>query len=129
MLAVSRYAPEYVERCRNTFHATIAACGKGLSSTKGEPLVTCQLIVALEGWFAQRTRGMEGKDGNPMNEVRLLASSITHHGGVLTIEKGLRLTADSSVLGLAPGDVIAPSLHDLAHLVDAFLDAIERTYV
>ncbi len=129
MLAVSRYAPEYVERCRNTFHATIAACGKGLSSTKGEPLVTCQLIVALEGWFAQRTRGMEGKDGNPMNEVRLLASSITHHGGVLTIEKGLRLSADSSVLGLAPGDVIAPSLHDLAHLVDAFLDAIERTYV
>lgn len=129
MLAVSRYAPEYVERCRNTFHATIAACGKGLSSTKGEPLVTCQLIVALEGWFAQRTRGMEGKDGNPMNEVRLLASSITHHGGVLTLEKGLRLTVEGSVLGIAPGDVIAPSLHDLAHLVDAFLDAIERTYV
>jgi hypothetical protein len=129
MLAVSRYAPEYIERCRDTFHATIAACGKGLSSTKGEPLVTRQLIVALDGWFAQRTRGMEGKDGNPMNEVRLLASSITNHAGVLTLEKGLRLTAEGSVLGLSPGDRISPSLHDLAHLVDAFLDAIERTYV
>lgn len=129
MLAVNRYSPEYLERCRNTFHATIAACGKGLSSTKGEPLVTQQLIVALDGWFAQRTRGMEGKDGNPMNEVRLLASSITQHAGVLTLEKGIRLTPEGSVLGLAAGDRIAPSLHDLAHLVDAFLDAIERTYV
>ena len=57
------------------------------------------MVLALDSWFLHRQRSLEGKDGNPVNEVRVLCTSITQHGAVLTADKTIKLKAATSVLG------------------------------
>jgi hypothetical protein len=34
------------------------------------------LVLVLDAFFVHQARGIEGKDGNPLNEVRMLCNSI-----------------------------------------------------
>jgi hypothetical protein len=45
---------------------------------------------------------MEGKDGNPLNEVRVLCNSILENKSVLRANKTIKLKPDASVLKLKP---------------------------
>jgi hypothetical protein len=49
-------------------------------------------------------RNKEGKDGNPVNEVRVLSESLVQGDGTLTVPKSIKLDPESSVLHHAPGD-------------------------
>lgn len=53
-----------------------------------EPMFFNHFVMALDNYFVHRARNLEGKDGNPLNEVRLLANSPMSSGGVLTDKKG-----------------------------------------
>ncbi len=63
-----------------------------------------------------RLRGIEGKDGNPLNEVRVLCNSILLNKGRLQIDKlpgwptsagaSLKLPRETSVLKLKAGDEV-----------------------
>lgn len=86
------------------------------------------LLLALDHWFCHRARGAEGKDGNPLNEVRVLCNSLTDHGGVMTPEKSIRLDPARSLLKLADGDTIALSAADFTLLASAFLAEVESRY-
>jgi hypothetical protein len=119
MLAVKSYPPEQVAACREAVTRLLEGDAPGLGNAA---------VLVLDHWFVHRLRGAEGRDGNPMNEVRLLAESIVHRGGTLTISGGIRLRPESSVLGLSPGDRIELSPEDAARLAEAYLIAIERTY-
>ena len=46
-----------------------------------EPLFFGNLVVVLDGYFMHRMRATEGKDGNPLIEVRALCSSIMTNQG------------------------------------------------
>jgi hypothetical protein len=49
---------------------------------------------------------MELKDGNPLNEVRVLCNSITTNKGKLCSDKTIKLDPAKSILGFKVGDEI-----------------------
>jgi hypothetical protein len=62
------------------------------------------LTLVLDSYFVHRTRAIEGKDGNPLNEVRMLCNSILRSKGVLSADKTIKYEADTAVLKLRVGD-------------------------
>jgi hypothetical protein len=86
------------------------------------------MVLVLDAMFAHRSRGMEGKDGNPMNEVRLLCTSILENDSRLAADTSIKLKPETSVLGLQVGDSIDLTQGDFERLSGAFFGAIERTY-
>jgi hypothetical protein len=87
MLAKNSYPQAYVDDCRSRMEALLTAY-KALKLTSAassfEPLFFNNLVVVLDRLFVHRTRAREGKDGNPLNEVRMLCDSVLEHKGVLT---------------------------------------------
>jgi len=49
------------------------------------------MLIVLDGYFVHRLRGVEGKDGNALNEVRVLARSLMEHGGTVTADPQITL--------------------------------------
>jgi hypothetical protein len=139
MLGVKSYPKQYVKQCRSmiedqldAYRTVAAAAGKGKAETALDafaPGYFNSMVVVLEGCFTHRLRGVEGKDGNPLNEVRVLATSILENDRVLTVEKSIKLKPETSVLGLAPGDAVALTEGDFAKLAQAYFDEIERKFV
>lgn len=80
MLCVNSYKKEYIEECRASMESLLAAyksLAKGARTAKPnlhpaidrfEPLFFNHLVVVLDGFFVHRSRTIEGKDGNPLNE-------------------------------------------------------------
>lgn len=135
MLGVSTYSQEHIDACRAAVAAQLAAyadvtetAGDAAAIARFEPLFANHMVLALDFSFCHRLRGKEGKDGNPLNEVRVLASSITQHGAVLTADKTIRLTPATSVLGLELGAPIRLSAGDFARLAEAFFAELERRF-
>ena len=136
MLGVSEYSHDYVDACRTNVRDTVDAYLAVRDSVADdgaraafEPRFVAHMIVALDGYFVHRLRNKELKDGNPLNEVRLLATSIMSNDGVLVADKQIKLKPETSVLGLRAGDSIALEADDFARLADAFFAEIERKYV
>jgi hypothetical protein len=144
MLSVSKYGKDYIEHCRARVRSQVSAYeelvvrARNLVGTEQEPLNRAfgefeptfynNMVLMLDSCFTHRARGQEGKDGNPVNEVRLLCASLTENGGKLVDEKGIRLKPEKSVLGYAVGDDIRLTEVDFLKLADAFFDAMEQKY-
>ena len=133
MLAANSYSQEYIDARRAAVAAQIAAYD-GLAKAAGDAIdgfarpFFNNMVVVLDASFAHRTRGREGKDGNPMNEVRLLAASILENDGVLVADKQIKLRPETSVLGLEAGDEISISEADFVRLAEGFFAGIETTF-
>ncbi len=117
MLGVKNYTQAYIDDCRERIDADVAAYRDVVTAaTKGgagdKVLATFEaryfndMVVLLDALFVHRLRTVEGKDGNPMNEVRVLTNSLLNEHGVMTPEKSIKLVPEKSVLGLAFGDEI-----------------------
>ena len=138
MLAVTTYAQDHVDRCRQAFDAQLAAY-RALteSSTEGEeatalagfaPLFFANLVLALDEWFLHRSRTVEGKGGGPLNEVRLICEALVAHDGVLTGQRSISYDADASVLGIALGEQVIVTEAGFVALLDAFLAEVEDRF-
>ena len=86
------------------------------------------MVMVLDDYFLHRSRNMELKDGNPLNEVRVLCNSLLNGDGVVVADKAVKLDPGTSVLGLAAGDPIALNEHDFVRLCDAFFERLEAVY-
>jgi hypothetical protein len=143
MLAVTSYPQDYVDACRRRMEAQLAAydeltaslAGSGAAKARAgkalesfEPLFLDNLVLALDECFVHRTRAIEGKDGNALNEVRMLCTSILHGGGVLTADKTIKYRPEASVLKLGIGDEVTLDTGRFRQLLDAFLAEIERRF-
>jgi hypothetical protein len=140
MLAVTTYDQGYIDACRARVDAQIAAyhdlatAGRNGDGTLGsaidafEPQFFNHMVLALDQYFVHRQRGMEGKDGNPINEVRVLGNSIKENGGALAADKTIRLKAEASVLGYEPGDEIRIAERDFQRLADGYFAEIEKRF-
>jgi hypothetical protein len=84
---------------------------------------------ALDGCFVHRSRTIEGKDGNPLNEVRMLCNSILQHRGVLTADKTIKANPSKSILKRQVRDEIKLTEADCVLLCTAFFAEIEKKFV
>src|SRR5439155_1572438 len=74
------------------------------------------LVLLLDYLFVHRLTGIEGKDGNPLNEVRVLCNSLLLNQGRLQVDRlpgwpnsastGMKLPPEKSVLKLKVGEEV-----------------------
>ncbi len=136
MLGIKSYPQDYVDACRGRVASQVAAyrdvaatTGDGEALATFEPAFFNNMAIVLDAYFTHRLRTVEGKDGNPLNEVRVIAGSLMAGGGALTPDKSIKLRPETSVLGLAPGDEIALDEATFGALADAFFAEIEKKFV
>jgi hypothetical protein len=122
MLLRTGYDRHYVAACRESVGAAV----EELRRVGAGSAAWIQLVVALDRWFSLRNPKVEGRDGNPLNEVRVLAESVAEHGAVMTVPKGIKLRPEESVLGFAEGEEISLDGDAFERLFDAFLAAVEK---
>ena len=128
MLAVTEYSPDHINRCRRRIEADIAIFSKSKANGAAETAFFNNMVLSLDHYFVHRVRKNEGKDGNPLNEVRVLCDSLTDNDGVLAADKTIRLDPEKSILGLEVGDEIKLTEADFRRLADGFLAEIENRY-
>ena len=141
MLAVTTYDQDYIDECRSRMEAQLdayralvsAAAKDNRSATRSAvesftPLFFNNLTLVLDNYFVHRTRAIEGKDGNPMNEVRILCDSILNNHGVLRADKGIKYQPETSVLKLGVGDEITLDEAQFRLLFEAYFAAIEQKF-
>lgn len=142
MLGMKKYSREYIDACRARVDGDLRAYRKqvgGASAKEFESRFFNAQVLLLDHMFVHRLTGVEGKDGNPLNEVRVLCNSLLYNKGKVQTEKlpdwpnsagaSLKLPPDKSVLGLENGDDIRLSEADFTRLAKAFFAEIEKRYL
>jgi hypothetical protein len=137
MLSVATYSQEYIDRCRAQIEADVTAYadlrkaadgGLGSAGAAFESVFFNNMVMALDHYFLHRARTLEGKDGNPLNEVRIVCNSITDNDGVMMADKTIRMKPAGSVLGYDVGDEIKLSEEAFRRLAAGFLAEIAARY-
>ncbi|HEX3621105.1 MAG TPA: hypothetical protein VHT97_02205 [Acidimicrobiales bacterium] len=145
MLGRKNYPKDYIDHCRSMMDAqmaahraltdAIAASSKTGDSKVGaaldafEPPLFNHLVIVLDHYFVHRLVMIAGKDGNPLNEVRLLNDSLLLNNGVLKVDQGIKLDPAESVLGLKAGDPIRITEPEFVRLADAYFAEIEKKFL
>jgi hypothetical protein len=145
MLSMNAYPATYVASCRAQIEAQLAAYRALIAVAREqtsrsdksgfedalasfEPLFLANLVLVLDHFFVHRTRALEKKDGNPLNEVRMLCNSILQDGGVLTADKTIKFDPPKSVLKREIGDVIRLTETDFVRLYEAYFAEIDAKF-
>jgi hypothetical protein len=128
MLGRANYPMDYI----GAVHARVERVLKAFDKAKpAEPFASealLDVVLGLEMAFVHRLRGQEGKDGNPLNEVRMIAASVLEFGGVMTGDKTIKWKPEASVTGLKAGDKIVLSRRQVGALADAFIEEVAKKY-
>jgi hypothetical protein len=96
-----------------------------------EVLFFNNMTLVLDRYFVHRLSGVnyEGKDGNPLNEVRIVCDSLMNNNGMLRGDKQIKLTPERSVLKLNIGDPIKLTRAEFERLAAAFFAELERRFL
>lgn len=144
MLGVKNYTQEYIDACRAKINTQLdaynhlvstATAGAGDAQTITGAVESFEtpflngLVLEMDYLFVHRLRALEDKNGNPLNEVRLLCESLTENAGKLVASKTIKLDPAKSVLGYRAGDEIRLNAADFAKLSAAFFTEIENRYL
>ena len=103
MLGRTSYSKDQVEACRARTARQLEALDKAKVPEALAAEMLANMVIALELAFVHRVRKAEGKDGNPLNEVRLIAFSLLEHDGVMTETPTIKYDTRKSITGLAIG--------------------------
>ncbi len=142
MLGMKTYSQDYINACRARVDANLRAYRKQIGKVPEKEFewrFFNDQVLLLDYMFVHRLSGIEGKDGNPLNEVRVLCNSILLNQEKLQIDKlpgwpnsavsSLTLPAEKSVLKLTKGDAIKLSEDDFVRLSKAFFTELEKKYL
>ncbi|MDM5155049.1 hypothetical protein QUF88_14875 [Bacillus sp. DX1.1] len=145
MLAVKNYTQKYIDECRSKVNLVLStyedlvkisreqvgANNEQLNSAieSFEPNFFNNMILALNDYFVHRMRTLEKKDGNPLNEVRILCDSIMNNNNIVIPDNTIKYKADKSVLGYKYGDNIKLSQENFEKLSEAFFAEIEKKFL
>jgi hypothetical protein len=116
------YTKEEIEQCRAAIGHQLAAYKElvvtmdnaagdttaGSAQESFEALFFNNMALVLDRYFVHRLPGAdyEGKDGNPLNEGRIVCDSLIINNGIMRGDKQIKLAPERSVLGLHVGDRI-----------------------
>lgn len=144
MLGVKNYTQEYIDDCRARVERDVAAfsrlvdvassqsTGKAALNSAIDAFETTffnNMVLLLDTFFVHRLRTIEGKDGNPLNEVRIMCNSMLNNANIMTADKAIKLSPDKSVLKYRPGDKIKLKAADFSLISDAFFAEIDSKYL
>jgi len=85
-------------------------------------------LVALDARFAHRDPSLEGADGNPIHEVRLLVTALLRDRTPADVPPG-RYRPAASVLGLALDQPVVLAADPFRALAEAYLQELEGRYL
>src|SRR5215204_3276500 len=144
MLGMREYEQDYIDACRSRVESQVAiflevalaARDHGDADISGldgaleslEYEYFNNMLLVLDGYFVHRLRGIEAKDGNALNEVRVLTRSLMENGGTLMEDPQIHLDPTRSILGLKVGDPITLTRQQYSRISDAFLREIESRF-
>ena len=142
MLGMKTYSQDYIDACRARVDANLRAYRKQVGkapSKEFEVRYFNDQVLLLDYMFVHRLSGIEGRDGNPLNEVRVLCNSILLNQGKLQVDKlpgwpnsavsSLKLPPEKSLLKLRVGDDVKLNEADFVRLSKAFFAEIEKKYL
>jgi hypothetical protein len=142
MLGRKNYTKEEIDTGRAMVEADLRAYRRLPDAAKTkefEAVFFNRAIQLLDYMFVHRLRAIEGKDGNPLIEVRVLCNSILLNDGRLQVEtppewpmsagRALKLPPEKTVLKLKAGDVVKLSEADYVRLSKAFFAVLEEKYL
>jgi hypothetical protein len=145
MLGVNKYSKQYIDECRSKVNLQLSTYKKLISTARDhagkneksldsaiesfEPCFFNNMVLVLDAFFVHRIRAIEGKDGNPLNEVRVICNSIMNNKNIMFADNTIRLNPDKSILKYKVGDEIRLSEAQFAQLSKAFFAEIEKKYV
>ena len=142
MLGRKNYTKEEIDTGRAMVDADLRAYRRLPDAAKTkefEAVFFNRAVQLLDYMFVHRLRAIEGKDGNPLIEVRVLCNSILLNDGKLQVEtppewpmsagRSLKLPPEKSVLKLKAGDVVKLSEADFVRLSKLFFAALEEKYL
>jgi len=93
-----------------------------------EPLFFNNMTLVLDRLFVHRVRLVTGKDGNPVNEVELLADSLMNNAGVFRPGTVVKYIPEQAVTQLKEGDSIALTVEEFEKLAQTYLADIEAKF-
>ena len=138
---MKKYPKDYIAACRARVDADLRAYrdGVGKAATKEfEARFFNDQVLLLDYMFVHRLTGIEGKEGNPLNEVRVLCNSVLLNRGKLQVDKlpgwpnsagsGIKLPPEKSVLKLDVGDEVRLTEADFARLSKAYFAELEKRF-
>lgn len=139
VLAVTSYNEVYVQLTAAKVEEQLAAYAALAAAVKGNAKAEAALagfapgyfntmVLALDHHFMHRMRGAEGKDGNPLNEVRMLSDSIMEHDGVLKENKTIKYKAEKAVAGIAVGQEVVLDVETFERLAKAYVAEIGKRF-
>ena len=145
MLSMKTYTQDYIDQCRSRVDADLSAYRNLAAAARKQPVrdkvlldsaieafeatFFNNMVLILDAFFVHRLRTMEGKDGNPMNEVRVMCNSMLQHDGVMSADNSIRLSPEKSVLKYRVGQEIKVKEADFVALSSAFFAEIENKYL
>jgi hypothetical protein len=144
MLCINNYTQEYIDECRAKVNAQLATYRNLVNTARQqttandtlntaidtfEPVFFNNMVMQLDWLFVHRSRMMEKKDGNPLNEVRVVCESLMNNNSKMIADKTIKLDSDKSVLKYKVDDEIRLNEADFVRLADAFFAEIENKYL
>src|SRR6266536_3112702 len=90
MLGRKNYTRQEIDAGRARIESALRAYRRlPVAATKGEfeAVFFNNLVLLLDYMFVHRLTGIEGKDGNPLNEVRVLCNSLVLNQGKVRVDK------------------------------------------
>jgi hypothetical protein len=133
MLGRKDYEPEELDHARTAISAQVTAYRAAVPPSAAREAFEAQffnaLVLVLDRYFVHRFRAVAGKDGNPLNEVEMLADSLMNNGGTLRKINVIKYVPEGSVLKLKIGDPIRLTESDFERLSTAFLAEIESKFI
>ncbi|HEY6284360.1 MAG TPA: hypothetical protein VIX20_01750 [Ktedonobacteraceae bacterium] len=145
MLGVKKYTQTYIDECRSKVNGQLSTYNNLITTARNpvgknekslnsaiesfEPVFFNNLVLLLDALFVHRLRFIEGKDGNPLNEVRVLCNSMLNNKNIMCADNTIKLNPATSVLKYKVGDEITLSEAEFLRLFKAFFAEIEMKYM